>query len=145
MMHDNALQGFAYHYSAGVADEVERIRKKYLPSNENEDEDVDFDDKAKKLENLRKIDKSAARPALILGLLLGIMGLLVLGAGLSMVMVWGQFLGGLLVGLAGVAMVAFAYPLYNMLLRNRRRALAPEILALAEDLLKGESGYLLTT
>ena len=42
---------------------------------------------------------------------------------------------GILIGLVGMVLVAFAYPLYNRVLRKEREKIAPEILRLSDELL----------
>ena len=43
---------------------------------------------------------------------------------------------GILVGIAGMVMVALGYPVYNCVLKKERERIAPEILRLTEELLK---------
>lgn len=40
------------------------------------------------------------------------------------------------VGLAGLALVALAYPVYNHVLQNERQRIAPQILRLTGELIK---------
>lgn len=124
-------QPFHYTYSAAQQQEVEHIRKKYLPPEED------------KMERLRKLHNSATQAAKIRSISIGTLGALVLGTGMSLVMTdFGQILGGMamvvgiLVGLAGLAMVALAYPVYNRVLKKERARIAPEVLKLTDELLK---------
>ena len=43
---------------------------------------------------------------------------------------------GILVGVAGMALVALAYPVYNRVLKKERQRIAPEILSLTDELLQ---------
>ena len=43
---------------------------------------------------------------------------------------------GIVVGLAGMVMVAAAYPTYNRVLKKERERIAPEILQMTDELLK---------
>ena len=43
---------------------------------------------------------------------------------------------GILLGFAGLAMVALAYPVHNSVLKKERQRIAPEILRLSEEWLK---------
>ena len=43
---------------------------------------------------------------------------------------------GLMIGVIGMAAVAAAYPLYNSVLKKEQARIAPEILRLADDLMK---------
>jgi len=121
---------FEYTYSAAQQQEVAEIRKKYLPKEEN------------KLETLRKLHNSATQKAQAASIGIGIIGTLILGAGMSLCMTeLGAFLGniamvvGIVTGLAGIVFVALAYPVYNRILRKERERIAPEVLRLTDELL----------
>ena len=122
---------FEYSYSAAQKQEVEAIRKKYLPKEED------------KMEQLRRLHHSATQKAQAASIALGIIGTLIFGLGLSLCLTeLSGFLGGtamfvgIPVGLGGLVMLALAYPVYNTVLRRERERIAPEILRLTEDLLK---------
>ena len=124
-------QSFEYTYSAEQQKEVEAIRKKYLPKEE---------DKMAQLRRLHSIPTQKAQSASIA---IGVLGTLILGTGMSLCMTeLGAELGhlammiGILVGILGLVMVALAYPLYNHVLKKERQRIAPEILRLSEELLK---------
>ena len=122
---------FEYTYSAQRQQEVEEIRKAYLPKEED------------KMEQLRRLHASATQKAQSASVTLGVVGALVLGTGMSLCMTrLGAALGyfamvlGILVGLCGLIMVALAYPLYNRTLKKERERIAPEILRLSDELLQ---------
>ena len=122
---------FEYTYSAQQQKEVEAIRKKYLPKEED------------KMEQLRKLHHSASQKAQAASIAIGVIGALLLGTGMSLCMTelgaaLGQFamVLGILVGLVGLVLVALAYPLYHRTLRKERARIAPEILRLTDELLK---------
>lgn len=124
-------QSFEYTYSAAQQQEIEAIRKKYLPPEED------------KMDKLRRLHHSASQKAQAWSIAMGVMGALVLGTGMSIVMTeLGLLLGelslviGILVGLAGLVLVALAYPVYNRVLKKERQRIAPEILRLTEELMK---------
>ena len=128
---DNREETFRYTYSAKEQSEVEAIRKKYLPPEEN------------KMEQLRKLDRSATGKAQAWAIALGIIGTLILGTGMSLCMTeLSGFLGGTAmfigvpVGLVGIVLVALAYPVYNKILKKERQRIAPEVLRLTEELMK---------
>ena len=131
---ENKETFFSSTYSAKEQAEVESIRKKYLPQEEN------------KMEQLRNLHNSATHKAQAWAIALGVIGALILGTGMSLAMtdlalilgILGHYamLIGILVGLAGLVLVALAYPVYNRVLQNERRRIAPEILRLSEELLK---------
>lgn len=127
MEHDS----FEYTYSAERQQEVEAIRKKYLPREED------------KMEQLRALHSIPTKKANAASVALGILGTLILGTGMSLCMTEiGAELGhmamavGIVVGVLGLVMVALAYPLYNWVLRKERQRIAPEILRLSDELLK---------
>ena len=124
-------QSFQYTYNAAQQAEVEKIRKKYLPPEED------------KMEQLRRLHSIPTRKAQAASIALGVLGALILGTGMSLCMTeLGAALGhlamviGILVGLFGLVMVALAYPVYNIVLRKERQRIAPEILRLSEELLQ---------
>lgn len=124
-------QSFEYTYSAGQRQEIEAIRKKYLPKEED------------KMEQLRRLHAVPTRKAQSASIAIGILGALILGTGMSLTMTeLGSALGhwamviGILVGVLGLILVALAYPIYNAVLRKERQRIAPEILRLSEELLR---------
>lgn len=131
---DNTEKTFTYTYSAAEQAEVENIRKKYLPKEEN------------KMEQLRRLDQSATQKAQSWAITLGIVGALILGSGMSLVMTeLGETLGmhstlalliGVVAGVIGLVLVALAYPVYNHILQKERRRIAPEVLRLTEELMQ---------
>lgn len=124
-------QSFQYTYSAQQQQEIQTIRKKYLPPEEN------------KMEQLRKLDRSATQKAQAYSIALGVIGALILGFGMSICMTdLAAFLGemalfvGIPVGLVGLVLVALAYPVYNRVLKKERERIAPQILRLTDELMK---------
>lgn len=124
-------QSFEYTYSAAQQQEVEAIRKKYLPKEED------------KMEQLRRLHAVPTQKAQACSIALGVIGTLILGTGMSLFMTeLGAVLGvlamvvGTIVGLAGLVLVALAYPVYNRVLKKERERIAPEILRLSDELLK---------
>ena len=124
-------ESFHFTYSAVQQQEVEDIRKKYLPKEED------------KMEQLRKLHGIPTQKAQAASLAVGIIGALIMGTGMSLAMTEiGAALGslamviGILVGIVGMMLVALAYPLYNRVLKKQREKIAPEILRLSDELLK---------
>ena len=122
---------FEYTYSAEQQKEVEEIRKKYLPREED------------KMEQLRKLHAIPTQKAQAASLAVGIVGALIMGTGMSLAMTdIGAALGslamvlGIFAGVAGMVLAALAYPAYNRVLKKQREKIAPEILRLADELLK---------
>lgn len=119
---------FTYTYSAARQEEIKRIREKYAPPARAED----------KMERLRKLDRDVTKPGLIAALAVGVVSTLVMGFGMCCTMVWSEtlFIPGIVIGIAGIAGVCAAYPLYIRVTKRRRDKLAPEIMRLADELIK---------
>lgn len=115
---------FEYTYSASKQSEIDRIRKKYLPKEED------------KMETLRRLDKNAEKPGTIIALVIGIIGALIMGVGMCCTMVWADtlFVPGILIGILGIAILSVAYPVYKKVTGKRRAKVAEQILSLAEEL-----------
>ena len=129
---ENNQETFNYTYSAQQQKEVQNIRKKYLPPEED------------KMELLRKLHDSATQKAQIWALILGVVSALIMGTGMSLVMTdIGEVIGlsnalvpGIVIGIIGMIPVAFAYPTYNRVLKKERQRIAPEIIRLSDELMK---------
>ncbi len=126
-MENNA---FEYTYSAQRQQEVEEIRNAYLPKQED------------KMDQLRKLHALPTQKAQAASIALGVIGALILGTGMSLCMTdLGAALGGLAmavgipVGIAGIVLVALAYPVFKRRLKKERERIAPEVLRLTDELL----------
>ena len=118
---------FQYTYSAKQQNEIKRIRKKYLPKEETTD----------KMELLRKLDKSAETPGVIIALILGIVGTLIFGLGMCCILVWtNHYTSGVIIGISGIIIMSLAYPAYKNITKRRRSIIAPQILRLTDELEK---------
>ncbi len=125
-------EGFHFTYSAVQQKEVEAIRKKYLPQETD------------KMEQLRKLHAIPTQKAQTAALVVGIIGTLVMGTGMSLAMTdIGAAMGslamaiGIAIGVLGMGMIALAYPLYQRVLNKQRAKIAPEILRLSDELMSG--------
>ena len=124
-------EGFNFTYSAAQQQEIEEIRKKYLPKEED------------KMQLLRKLHAIPTQKAQACSIAIGVIGTLILGTGMSLFMsdlgaALGEFdmVFGVLIGVAGLVLVALAYPVYNRILKKERQKIAPEILRLTDELMK---------
>ena len=117
---------FEYSYSSKRQGEVEKIRNKYIIKEEN------------KMEQLRKLDNEVERPGTMVSIVIGVIGSLILGGGMSICMVGENpnYPLGILVGIAGFAVLGTAYPIYKKITEKQKAKLGPQILALSEELLK---------
>ena len=122
---------FEYNYSAKQQEEVEAIKKKYLPKEEKAKE-------LSKLEELKQLDKKVELTATIWSIVVGIIGTLVFGTGMSLIMAFetAMYTAGILSGILGIAGMALALPVYRRVLKKQREKAAPKILALTEELEK---------
>lgn len=125
MTHEEHDRTFAYTYSARQQEEIRRIRDKYA------------DNQASKLEQLRRLDRSVTRKGMPAALTLGISGCLIMGVGMCCCLVWAErlFVPGIVIGLAGIAAMCLAYPLYSRITSRERERLAPEIFRLTDELM----------
>ena len=136
MDNQNNQNGFSYTYSAKEQAELKRIRDKYTAPTEAED----------KMARLRRLDASVTNTAQAVALLFGVIGTLILGFGMSLIMTeLGEALGisgdaamvmGIIVGIAGGILASLAYPIYNAIVKAKRKKLASEIIRLTDELMK---------
>lgn len=87
------------------------------------------------MEQLCKLHNSANRKAWDRAIIIGILGALILGTGMSFAMTdLGELLGsysvyamfiGVTTGIIGMVLAALAYPVYNGVLKKERRRIAP--------------------
>jgi len=120
----NKNNSFEFTYSAKQQKEIDDIRKKYLPKEED------------KMETLRRLDKNAEKPGTMAGIIVGVIGTMLLGVGMCCTMVWADtvFVIGIVVGVLGITVLSAAYPLYKKITRKQREKIAGQILALSEEL-----------
>ena len=136
MENNNENKGFQYTYSAKEQAELKRIRDKYTAPTETED----------KMTRLRRLDASVTNTAQAVALVFGVIGTLILGFGMSLVMTeLAESLGisgdvamviGIIVGIVGGILASLAYPIYNAIVKAKRKKIAPEIIRLTDELMK---------
>ena len=124
-------ESFKMTYSASQQEEIQSIRQKYVPKEES------------KMDRLRALDAQVTKKATMLSILVGVIGALILGCGMSLIMSdFGAALGtaalpvGIALGAIGLALAALAYPVYNRTLKKEREKIAPQILQLTDELMK---------
>jgi uncharacterized membrane protein YeaQ/YmgE (transglycosylase-associated protein family) len=115
---------FSYTYSGKQQEEIEHIRGKYTSLKED------------KMLQLKKLDKSAEKPGMIVSLIIGIVGSMLLGLGMCCVLIWKDlFIPGVVIGVIGMAVMSVAYPVYTKMTMKRREKLAPQIMKLSDELM----------
>lgn len=125
-MDNKEKETFKFTYSAKQQEEVKRIREKYTEKTED------------KMEQLRSLDRSVTKRGTAVSLILGIIGALIMGVGMSCALVWQSkwFIPGIVIGVIGIAVVAAAYPAYINITKKERERIAPEIIRLTDELMK---------
>ena len=127
-------ESFKFTYSAKEQEEIKKIRNKYIEPVKEED----------KMTQLRRLDASVHSKATTAALVVGVLGALIMGIGMSLIMteigaVLGTILAmviGICVGIIGIILVCLAYPIYNRTLKKEREKVAPEIIRLTDELMK---------
>lgn len=121
------VKSYHYTYSAKENQEIQNIRKKYLPCKETE------------LDELKRLDNMVQSAGITESLCAGIGGALVFGLGLclSMKVIGSGNIGvilGVLLGVIGASGMLAAYPLYSRFYAKAKEKHAPRILELTEEL-----------
>lgn len=122
---------FDYVYSVPTENErreIESIKKQYMAAPKEES----------KLESLRNLNKRVTQPPLIVGLTMGVIGTLVMGLGMTMVLEWNLWIGGVIVGVLGIAVIAVAYPIYRAVLKRNKKKYGRQIIELSNELLNAD-------
>ncbi len=119
---------FNFKYTAPTEEErkeIDSIRRQYAPQEHVES----------KMERLRRLDSLVKNTAIIWSLVLGVVGTLVLGLGLTMILEWSIWLWGIVLMVIGSVPMAIAYPVYKLALNKGKAKYGDEILRLSEELL----------
>ena len=80
------------------AAKAEAIRRRYMEKGTT------------KLDQLQALDTKVKTPATVAASILGVIGALVMGAGMSNIMVWNNMTVGLALGIPGLVMVCLVWP-----------------------------------
>ena len=124
----NMNKPFNYTYTAPTEEErkeIALIRKQYQPVEQTES----------KLERLRRLDRAVKNTPVIVSLILGIVGCLIFGTGLTLILEWQIWLWSVICMCVGAIPMAIAYPVYLGVLNANKRKYGAEILQLSEELL----------
>ncbi|HAB60960.1 MAG TPA: hypothetical protein DCE48_09720 [Lachnospiraceae bacterium] len=101
---------------------AQKIRRQYMDREDN------------KFEQLQSLDSKVKTPGKIVSSVLGVVGALTMGAGMSLIMVWENMTSGLLLGIPGLIIALAAYPIYGIITGNRKKKYADQIMRLCEEL-----------
>lgn len=118
-------------YRANEQDQkrAENIRRQYVSHEEN------------KMEQLQKMDGKVKLPGRVAGTILGVTGALVMGAGMSLVMVSNKIKKGLAFSIPGMAVALSAYPVYSLITDRRKEKYAPEIMSISGELINEQTTH----
>ncbi len=105
--------------------EIDSIRSRYAPKPQRED----------KLERLRRLDGIVKSVPTVWALVLGVLGTLIFGLGLTMILEWSIYVWGILLMVIGSVSITFAYPVYKKLLTKYKERHGEEIIRLSDELL----------
>ena len=103
-------------------EKAQKIRRQYMNQEDN------------KLGQLRKLDSMVKAPGKMVSGVLGVVGALTMGAGMSLIMVWGYMEYGLLLGIPGLTIMLATYPIYRMITENRKKRYADQIMKLSNEI-----------
>ena len=119
---------FEFKYSAPSAEErkeIEYIQSQYKEKNKS----------MTKLEYLRKLDGKVKNIPVCVSLVLGVVGLLIFGLGLTMILEWNLVVWGVIIGVISLIPMGFAYFSYEKLSKKLKDKYKDEILDLTNELL----------
>lgn len=119
---------FNFKYTAPTEEErkeIDSIRRQYAPVEKTET----------KIERLRRLNSIVKNTSTIWSLVLGVVGCLIFGLGLSMILEWNIWLWGIILCVLGSVPMIIAYPVYNYVLKKYKKEYGDEILKLSEELL----------
>ena len=105
---------------------AESIRRQYMERKDT------------KLDQLQALDDKVKAPGIAASIILGVLGSLIMGAGMANVMVWNHMAVGLALGISGLSMVLLAYPVYRRVTDSRKKKYAQQILLLSDEIIGEE-------
>ena len=103
---------------------AQKIRTQYMEKTPSE------------LDALRELDAKVKRPANVFGYTFESLSAIIMGAGMSLVMTDIGAIIGIPIGVGGGVLASLAYPIYNAIVKAKRKKLAPEIIRLTDELMK---------
>lgn len=95
------------------------------------------------LDALKELDAKVKRPANVFAYIFGSIGAVIMGSGMSLIMTdIGSTIGmentmtpGIVIGIAGMLMAIFNYPMYKKILTSRRKKYADQIMTLSDNIM----------
>lgn len=123
---------FEFKYTAPTSEErkeIESIRNSYLVQ----------DKTGNKLNYLRHLDNKVKRLPMIISIIIGVVGILIFGLGLTMILEWNLFVLGIIIGFVGVVIMLVIYPIYLTIKQTLKNKYSKEILKISDELLNDEN------
>lgn len=102
---------------------AEDIRRQYIPREDN------------KIEQLQRLDSKVKTPGKVVASILGVVGVLVMGSGMALVMVWENMTMGLALSIPGMIVALLAFPAYAVITNSRKKKYASEIMRISDGLI----------
>ncbi len=116
---------FDFSYVAPDSEEkrwIEDIRRQYLP-----------EARGSKIAEIKSLHKKARRLAKFTAAVMGIVGCLVLGTGMSLTLVFEKMAAGIVVGLLGMLVIFLTYPVHQFLIEWGKKLYGDKILKLTDE------------
>lgn len=123
---------FKYTYSSlsqAEKKQVENIKRQYGAASQKEGD----------LDELLKLDKKVKTIPKTIATIVGVIGMLVFGLGMSIVMVWENMIVGSIIGAVGVLACIVAPLLHKVIFSNLKNKYSSQIIKLSERLLGEEN------
>lgn len=116
---------FEYNYNAISQEErqiVESIKNQYIQ-------------KDNKISLLKKLDHIVKFYPKLFSIILGVIGILGFGLGLTFVLEWDNIICGIVISIIGIILMLLAFPLYNFLLKKLTNKYSNQIIDLSNEIL----------
>ena len=105
------------------AEKAEAIRRQYMER------------EITKMDTLQELHTKVKTPGIVVSVIVGVLGILIMGTGMSSVMVWDNMTIGLALGIPGMLMALLAYPIYKAITNRRKKKYASQILKLSGEIM----------
>lgn len=123
-------KSFIYSHKSPSIDEqreIRNIRDRYIDEKKED-----------KKETIKKLDDLVTSIPTMISLIVGILGTLIFGLGMSCVLVWNMWIVGVIVCIIGVFIMGISYPIYLKVHKKLKQKYKEQILKLANEILEEE-------
>ena len=120
-----------YEFSTKKSDaqKAEAIRKQYMER------------EITKMDTLQELHTKVRTPGIVVSSIIGILGVLIMGTGMSNIMVWNDMEIGLVLGIFGMLMAISAYPIYKKITKHRKKKYASKILQISGEIIHDKEDF----